>query len=263
MPVREFELRVAHIEIYDDAATACRAAAERIASIIEHARGERGRAVLGLATGNTPIRVYEHLVRMHREGNLSFEHVHTFNLDEYYPMSAFDPNSYRRYMHERLFEAVGLESNQTHVFDGSVPAAYADEHAAQFDRWIEAEGGLDLQLLGIGRNGHIGFNEPVDLPVEEALTLGSRLVELHPITKEDAALEFGSPLAVPDRALTMGPATILGAREILVLAFGERKSEVVGRALGPEIGMELPATLLQRARGRVTWILDPAAASAL
>ena len=115
----------------------------------------------------------------------------TYNLDEYYPISPVDPNSYRAYMHRHLFGHVDLAPNRAHVLDGTVPEAFAAEHAAEFDRWIAADGGLDLQLLGIGRNGHIGFNEPSDLPVDEALRLPTRLVDLHPVTRADAAREFG------------------------------------------------------------------------
>ena len=111
---------------------------------------------------------------------LSFAGVSTFNLDEYYPMGALDPNSYRAYMDRHLFSRVDLAPNRAHVLDGTVPESFAAEHALQFDRWIESEGGLDLQLLGLGRNGHIGFNEPTRLAVDRALALPTRPVELHP-----------------------------------------------------------------------------------
>ena len=149
--------------------------------------GARGRAVLGLATGATPVRLYASLVARHRRGELSFADAATYNLDEYYPISPFDPKSYRSYMHRHLFGHVDLAPNRAHLLDGTVPEAFVAEHAAQYDRWIAADGGLDLQLLGIGRNGHIGFNEPTDRPVAETLALPTRLVDLHPITRADAA----------------------------------------------------------------------------
>jgi glucosamine-6-phosphate deaminase len=144
-----------------------------------------------------------------------------------------------------------------------VPEAFAAEHAAAFDRWIAADGGLDLQLLGIGRNGHIGFNEPGEFLLADALTLPSRPVELHPVTRADAAGDFGSEDLVPRRALTVGTATILAARAILVLAFGPSKAEAVARSLIGPMTTEVPASLLQAAPGKVTWLLDEEAARTL
>jgi glucosamine-6-phosphate deaminase len=166
-------------------------------------------------------------------------------------------------MHRHLFGRVDLAPDRTHVLDGTVPEPFAAEHAAQFERWIQADGGLDLQLLGIGRNGHIGFNEPSDRPVAEALGLSTRLVELHPVTRADAAREFGSTDAVIPRALTMGVATILAARSIVILATGAHKAEVVAEALEGPMTAALPASLLRSVAPRVTWILDEAAARAL
>ena len=150
------------------------------------------------------------------------------------------------------------------MLDGTVPEAFVAEHAAQFDRWIEADGGLDLQLLGIGRNGHIGFNEPSDLPVAEALALPTRLVELHPVTRADAARDFGGVERVIPRALTMGVAPILAARSIVILATGAHKAEAVARALaGPDDRRSSPPRSSSRSPGKVTWMLDEAAARGL
>ena len=224
------------------------------------AQDERGRAVLGLATGSTPETVYAHLVERHRTGFLTFQNITTYNLDEYYPISPVDPRSYRSYMHRHLFGHVDIAPHRAHVLDGTVPESYAAEHAAQFDHWIEADGGLDVQLLGIGRNGHIGFNEPTDLTVEEALGLRTRLVELHMITRADAAREFGGVDHVIPRALTMGIASILAARSILMLATGAHKAEAVACALNGPMTAELPASLLQSVAAKVTWVLDEPAA---
>ena len=148
------------------------------------------------------------------------------------------------------------------VLDGTVPEAAVAEHCAQFERWIVSDGGLDLQLLGLGRNGHIGFNEPSTLSVEQALALRTRVIALHPTTTADAARDFGGDAAlVPRRALTLGIATILEAREILVLALGAAKSEAVARSLGGPVTAEVPGSLLQTAAKKVTWILDEAAAA--
>jgi glucosamine-6-phosphate deaminase len=249
--------------VLPDATFASLMAANIIKDAIATARSSRGRAVLGLATGSTPEKVYAHLVGWHRAGLLSFRNVTTYNLDEYYPISPFDPNSYRSYMHRHLFGHVDIAPDHAHLLDGTVPEAFAAEHAAEFERWIEADGGLDAQLLGIGRNGHIGFNEPSELSVAEALLLPTRLVELHPVTRSDAAKDFGGVDQVISRALTMGIATILAARSIVVLATGEHKAEAVARALTGPMTPTLPASLLRSAAGQVLWIIDELAARGL
>ena len=210
-----------------------------------------------------PSGVYAHLVEWHRAGSLSFRNVTTYNLDEYYPISPLDPHSYRAYMHRHLFSHVDIAPDRAHVLDGTVPEAFAAAHAAEFDRWIEADGGLDVQLLGIGRNGHIGFNEPSQLTVAEALRLPTRLVDLHPVTRADAARDFGGVDHVIPRALTMGVATILAARSIVILATGAHKAEAVARALKGPMTAEVPASLLQSVAERVTWVIDEAAAQGL
>jgi glucosamine-6-phosphate deaminase len=252
------------VRVAADAETACLEAAGLIEETIRRSSAARGRAVLGLATGSTPEVVYARLVQRYEAGALSFRDVTTYNLDEYYPISPLDPRSYRSYMHRHLFGRVDIAPNRDHLLDGTVPEPFVAEHAAQFERWIEADGGLDLQLLGIGRNGHIGFNEPSDLEVAEALRLPTRLVELHPVTRTDAASrEFGSEENVIPRALTMGVATILAARSILILATGAHKAEAVAAALTGPMTAAVPASLLQSVASNVTWILDEAAARGL
>jgi glucosamine-6-phosphate deaminase len=262
-PVRHLERAGAAVNVFVDADTACRAAAERIATTIRQRVEARGRAVLGLATGGTPIPIYARLVSWHKAGELSFASLTTYNLDEYYPIHPSDPNSYRNYMQKHLFGHVDIAPNHAHVLDGTVPEAFADRHAAEYDRWIAAEGGLDVQFLGIGRNGHIGFNEPCDLAIEEAVALPTRVVELHPVTRADAARDFGAEENVIPRALTVGIAPILAARSVLILALGASKSDVVAAALTGPITMRLPASLLQTIPGKVTWMLDQAAAQGL
>ncbi len=240
-------------------------ASDWIASAIGAAIDDRGQAVVGLATGSTPIPVYEHLVSLRTSGKLPFDFksVITYNLDEYYPMSPTDPNSYRAFMDKHLFRRVGLAANRTHVLDGTVPEAYTQHHASDFDRWIAADGGLDLQLLGLGRNGHIGFNEPSDLTVEVALALPTRLVELHPTTRSDAIKDFGTEFDVPRRALTMGIASILAARSILVLAFGSNKADAVAESLMGTMTARMPGSLLQSVARKVTWLVDAESAAKL
>jgi glucosamine-6-phosphate deaminase len=261
IPIRDFSGM--KVFVVRDAWQASSMAAGLILKVIQTAQDERGRAVLGLATGSTPEPVYAQLVERHRTGLLSFKNITTYNLDEYYPISPLDAKSYRYYMHRHFFSQVDIAPHQAHVLDGTVPEAFSAEHAAQYDRWIEADGGLDLQLLGIGRNGHIGFNEPSELTVEEALRLPTRVVELHMITRADAAREFGGVDHVIPRALTMGIASILAARSILVLATGAHKAEAVACALSGPMTAELPASLLQSVAGKVTWVLDEPAAQGL
>jgi glucosamine-6-phosphate deaminase len=263
LPDRVLDLAGASVLVFPDADSAAQAAASQIASTVHQAIRERGQAVLGLATGGTPVLVYERLVALHRAGELSFEDVTTYNLDEYYPIQPFDQNSYRYYMHKHLFSHINLAPNRAHLLDGTVPEAFAAESAAEFDRWIASDGGLDLQLLGIGRNGHIGFNEPSGLTVEQSLSLPSRLVDLHPITIVDAAKDFGDESKVIRRALTMGVATILAARSVLILAFGAGKAGPVAEALTGPICSQCPASLLQSIPGKVTWMIDEPAAAGL
>jgi glucosamine-6-phosphate deaminase len=238
-------------------------AAQRLCDLIKAAETEHGRAVVGLATGSTPERIYAQLVEWHRADRLSFRNVTTYNLDEYYPISPLDPHSYRFYMHRHLFSHVDISAKHAHVFDGTVPEAFAMAHAAEFERWIEADGGFDVQLLGIGRNGHIAFNEPTDITVDEALMLPARVVELHPVTLADAAADFGGLDRVIPRALTLGTATILAARSIEIVATGRSKAEAVAGALDGPMSAQLPASLLQSVAEKVTWLLDEAAAAEL
>ncbi len=264
-PARRLKLVGASVLVFEDRESACQAAAERVAEVIRTAvAGPSGRAVLGLATGSTPVPVYARLVEEHRAGRLSFVDVTTYNLDEYYPIGPCDSESYRSFMHRHLFSKVDIAPNRAHVLDGTVPEAFSDETCASFDRWIEADGGLDLQLLGLGRNGHIGFNEPSDRPVEEVLRLPTRRVDLHPVTVTDAAKDFvGGVSAVPKQALTVGVAPILAARSILVLAFGPHKAEAVAYSLNGKMTANVPGSLLQATAGRVTWMLDLEAAERL
>ncbi len=259
-PTRSFEAAAGTVLVFADRKGACESAAGRIAATIRQAYSVKGSAVLGLATGATPVDVYQHLVRWHRSGQFSFREVSTYNLDEYYAVSPLHEKSYQRYMYEHLFAHVDLAPERAHMLDGTVPRAFVSEACAAFERWIQAEGGLDLQLLGIGRNGHIGFNEPCESTVDAFLSQRTRLVNLHPTTLHDAARDFdGNVDAVPREALTMGVATILSARKILILAFGEAKSQATSAALNGPVTAAVPASLLQTIRERVVWLVDEAA----
>ena len=251
------------VEIFGDAEAACAAAAEKIEAAIQRGVETRGKAVLGLATGASPIRAYEKLVEKHRASRLSFQNVTTYNLDEYYPIDPSDPRSYRAFMYRHLFSRVDIAANQAHVFDGSVPERALESHAREFDDWIKADGGLDAQLLGLGRNAHIGFNEPCDLPIETAIRLPSRPVELRAETRTLYAEEFGGIENVPTRALTLGIAPILASREIILLAFGANKAEPVAKSLLGPVDANVPGSLLRTVAEKVVWVLDRDAARLL
>ena len=234
-----------------------RLVAARIAEVVraKQARGER--AVLGLATGSTPIGVYRELIRLHREEGLSFANVVTFNLDEYYPMQRDSIHSYHRYMWENLFAHIDVDPANVHIPDGTLPRERVEEAAARYEAAIADAGGIDFQLLGIGKTGHIGFNEP-----GSGVDSRTRLVHLDAVTRKDAAADFFGEENVPREALTMGVATILGAREIAILATGEHKAGIVRRAVEGEVDIEVAATFLQR-HPDTTFYVDEAAAAEL
>lgn len=231
--------------------------AERIVDVIARRVAERGRCVLGLATGSTPLGVYRELIRRHQAGGVDFSNVVTFNLDEYYPMAPDSPLSYRRYMWENLFAHVNVRPEQVHIPDGSTPRERLAEHCAAYERAIRDAGGIDLQLLGIGKSGHIGFNEPGSPPDSR-----TRLVTLDTITRKDAAADFFGEDNVPREAITVGVATILEAREIALIATGEHKAAIVRRAVEGDVSPEVAASYLQRHPG-ATIYLDLAASAEL
>ena len=210
------------------------------------------RAVLGLATGGTPVGIYRKLASDYRRGMLSFAGVTTFNLDEYAGLPADHVQSYRTYMREHLFRHVDLPERQAHIPDGN--AGDAEEECRRYDRLIEQAGQLDLQLLGIGHNGHIGFNEPAP-----GLVQGTHVVDLAEETRRANARFFDSFDQVPGQALTMGVGTILRAKSILLVAKGADKADIVQRALHGPITTECPASLLQT-HPRLIVLLDRAAA---
>lgn len=195
--------------------------------------------VLGCATGRTMEGIYERLIRIHRDEELDFAAVTTFNLDEYVGISPDDPNSYHAYMRERLFDHVNIDPANTHLPDGLADDLAREAH--WYESRIDAAGGIDLQLLGLGRTGHIGFNEPLS-----ALMSRTRDKALTPETRRQNAGAFGGdPDRVPPRALTMGVGTILDAHEILMVVTGERKAGILAKALEGPITSMISATALQ------------------
>ncbi len=234
-----------------------RVVAGRIAALVRAKAAAGKPAVLGLATGSTPVGVYRELVRLHREEGLSFAHVISFNLDEYYPMDPGSLHSYHRFMWENLFSQLDIPRENVHIPRGDVPRDRVDEESRRYEAAIRAAGGIDLQLLGIGRTGHIGFNEP-----GSGLESRTRLVTLDLVTRKDGSADFFGEENVPREAVTMGVATILEAREVVILATGEHKAHIVRRAVEGEVDHEVAATFLQQ-HPSTTFYLDSAAGAYL
>ncbi|HEY0151304.1 MAG TPA: glucosamine-6-phosphate deaminase [Longimicrobium sp.] len=231
--------------------------ARRIAEIIRERNAQGRPAVLGLATGSTPIGIYRELIRLHREEGLDFSNVVSFNLDEYYPMEPESIHSYHRYMRENLFDHINIPQGNAHLPPGNIERARVEEACAEYEDAIRAAGGIDFQILGIGKTGHIGFNEP-----GSGVNSRTRLIALDTVTRRDAAADFFGEDNVPTEAVTMGVASILDAREIALVATGEHKAAIVRRSVEGEPDPDVAATYLQD-HPNATFYLDPAAAAEL
>ncbi|MFT5423902.1 MAG: glucosamine-6-phosphate deaminase [Phycisphaerales bacterium] len=247
----------APVTVYTSSGTASRAVAQEIAELIGAKAALGQNAVLGLATGSTPQAVYDELVRLHREEGLSFANVVSFNLDEYWPMDPTGLQSYRRFMNEYLFDHVDIDPGNVHIPDGTLARKDIRESCAQYERSIKDAGGIDYQILGIGRTGHVGFNEP-----GSARESRTRVITLDRITRMDAASDFFGEWNVPDQAITMGVASIMDAKKVVLLAFGEHKAPVIRQAVEGEITSTIAASYLQEHPG-ARFVLDPAAAAEL
>ena len=230
-------------------------AAHQIADLIRDKQRQGKPTVLGLATGNTPKRVYEELIHLHKDEGLSFRNVISFNLDEYYPIASEDLQSYSYFMRQYLFSHIDINPNNIHIPHLNCSLDQIQAYCLAYEDKIASFGGLDLQLLGIGRNGHIGFNEP-----GSSFDSITRLVNLHALTRNDAIENFGNVDNVPHHAISIGIQTIMRAKRILLLALGERKSEIISKALHGEISADVPASFLQTIP-QVEYILDREAAS--
>jgi glucosamine-6-phosphate deaminase len=257
VPSHASALERIHTIVVDEHEDIARLVAARIATLIEEKRAAGDTAILGLATGSTPIGVYRELIRLHREDGLSFANVVTFNLDEYYPMAPDNIHSYHRFMWENLFSHVDIPRENVHIPRGDVPRDQVTEECQRYELSIARAGGIDFQILGIGKTGHIGFNEP-----GSGADSRTRLVHLDAVTRRDAAADFFGEEFVPKEAVTMGVATILDAREIALLATGEHKSRIIKRSVEGEINLEIAATFLQR-HPKTTFYVDRAAGADL
>lgn len=239
-----------HNVIFENSLQGSKAVAQEIANLIREKQKQGLPCVLGLATGSSPVKVYEELVRMHREEGLSFKNVITFNLDEYYPMEKENVQSYWHFMHEHLFNHIDIDKKNINIPDGMVSQEKLEQYCLSYDKKIQQAGGLDFQLLGIGRTGHIGFNEP-----GSHLNSGTRVITLDHLTRADAASAFHGLGNVPKKAITMGVQSVLAAKRIVLLAWGGSKSDVVKKAIEGLISSEVPATYLQMHKN-ATFVLD-------
>jgi glucosamine-6-phosphate deaminase len=244
-------------QIHARADQASAAVAREISDLIRAKAAAGKTCVLGLATGSTPTGVYAELIRLHQKEGLSFANVVTFNLDEYFPMQPHEIQSYRRFMREHLFDHVDLKPENCNVPDGTLPIEKVAEYCKAYEQKIQAAGGLDLQLLGIGRTGHIGFNEPGSGPESR-----TRLITLDRVTRLDAASDFFGEQYVPRRAITMGVGTILEARRVIMMAFGEGKAAIVAQAVEGPVTAVVAASFLQN-HPNATVVLDEAASAQL
>jgi glucosamine-6-phosphate deaminase len=243
----------AFLLVFDDPASAC----HEVAAEISHLIRSRAKTVLGLATGGTPLPLYQELIRLHREEGLSFNNVTSFNLDEYLGLGRDHPQSYWSFMHRHLFDHIDILPENIHLPCGDIAASEIPAHCAAYEAAIQEAGGIDYQILGIGRTGHIGFNEP-GTPIDAR----TQRIHLDEITRRDAAPAFGGIEHVPTEAITMGCGTILDARRIALLSWGAKKASIVREAIEGGITDRVSASFLQT-HPNATFFLDREAASEL
>ena len=245
------------VKIFPTSACGSLYVAQEIANLIKEKEAVGKKCIIGLATGSSPKTLYAELVRMHQEEGLSFKNVITFNLDQYYPMEADALQSYHYFMRKNLFEHTDIDPNNYFVPDGMVPKDKVKAHCAAYEQKITDAGGLDLQILGIGTNGHIGFNEP-----GSGIYTKTRLITLDNSTRIANAYEFGNMSQVPRMAITMGISTILKSKRIILMAWGQTKAPVIQKAVEDDDTEEIPASLLQN-HDNCTFVIDETCASEL
>ena len=243
--------------IYENSQEASYYVAQEIISLVSQRQKEGKKMVLGLPTGSTPIKVYDYLVQAHKEQGVSFSNVISFNLDEYFPMHSESIHSYVRFMREHLFDHLDIPAHQINIPDGQQNKESVRAYCQNYEQKIIDSGGIDIQILGIGRTGHIGFNEP-----GSSLKSKTRLVRLDRITRLDAASDFFGKENVPSKAITMGVGTIMGAKRIILMAWGEGKANIIKQAVEGPIQESVPATFLQNHQN-CDFIIDKAAATSL
>ncbi|WP_432419457.1 glucosamine-6-phosphate deaminase [Flavobacterium flavigenum] len=254
-----FEKRFENIGtvVYENSVIASKSVANEIANLIREKQAQKQLCVLGLATGSSPKSLYAELVRLHKEEGLSFQNVVSFNLDEYYPMEPDSINSYVRFMKELLFNHVDILPENIHIPDGTLSKEAIGDYCTEYESKIEALGGIDLQVLGIGGNGHIGFNESGSLQNSK-----TRLVALDHITRVAASNDFSGLNNTPRTAITLGVKKIMEAKRVILLAWGEGKSNIIKASVEGTVTNLVPASFLQE-HSNTTFVLDKAAASKL
>ena len=245
------------VKIFPSSAEGSSYVAQVIASLISEKEAAGKKCIIGLATGSSPKTLYAELVRMHKNEGLSFKNVITFNLDQYYPMEADALQSYHYFMRKNLFEKTDIDPNNYFLPDGMIPKDKVKEHCAEYEKKIADAGGLDLQILGIGTNGHIGFNEP-----GSGIYTKTRLITLDNSTRIANAYEFGNMSQVPRMAITMGISTILKSKKIILMAWGQTKAPVIQKAVEEDDTEEIPASLLQN-HDDCTFVIDEGCAGEL
>ena len=245
------------VKIFHSPASGSTFVAQVIADMIREKETAGKKCIIGLATGSSPKTLYAELVRMHKHEGLSFKNVITFNLDQYYPMEADALQSYHYFMRKNLFEQTDIDPNNYFLPDGMVPKDKVKEHCAAYEKKIADAGGLDLQILGIGVNGHIGFNEP-----GSGIYTKTRLITLDNSTRIANAYEFGNMSQVPRMAITMGISTILKSKKIILMAWGQTKAPVIQKAVEEDDTEDIPASLLQN-HDDCTFVIDEGCASEL
>ena len=251
----ETRLEKIHNVIFDNSKSGSKAVAREIADLIKYKQTKKQKCILGLATGSSPITVYEELVNIHKKEKLSFKNVITFNLDEYYPISSENTESYYNFMHQHLFNHVDINKENINIPKGDLKKNEIEKYCKSYESKIEKLGGIDFQLLGIGRTGHIGFNEP-----GSSINSITRLIKLDYLTREDASKAFGGIYNVPKTAITMGVSTILSAKRIVLLAWGENKKDVVYESIESSISQNITASFLQK-HNNTTFVLDEGSSS--
>ena len=245
------------VKIYPDLKAGSKAVAQQIADFIREKQKKKEKCVLGLSTGSTPKTLYAELIRLHKEEKLSFKNVITFNLDQYYPISNDALQSYQRFMKVNLFNHIDIDPKNTHIPNGEIKKEDIKEHCRHYEKMIEDAGGIELQILGIGNNGHIGFNEP-----GSSIHSKTRLISLDNSTRIANAYEFANISEVPRLAITMGIGEILKAKKIILMAWGPAKAPVIKEAVEEDHTDHVPASLLQT-HDDVTFVIDEAAAAEL
>ncbi len=245
------------VKIFPDLRQGSHFIAQQIAAMIREKQRKKQKCVLGLATGSSPRTLYAELVRMHKEEKLSFRNVIAFNLDEYYPIDNDALQSYNRFMRSHLFDHIDIPRKKIHIPNGEIKKEDIKEHCRQYEKKIKDAGGIDLQVLGIGNNGHIGFNEP-----GSGIYSKTRLITLDNSTRIANSYDFANISQVPRLVITMGISTILKARKVILMAWGSAKAQVVKKAVEDDVSEQVPASLLQN-HEHVTFVVDATASTEL